>query len=168
MYVRRVLGVVALVVLVALAGFAVYAWTNGVRFYAVDSGSMSPTFNTGALVVDEPVGPTTVLAVGDLITFHPTPGHTVTHRIVAIGKDGITTRGDANPSSDIGFVQPGMIAGRLAFSIPYGGYVAIFFQQPMGVVALLIILIGLMVTWELTRAEPSSKQAVTSLGEDAP
>ena len=93
-----------------------------------------------------------VYQVGDVVTFHPTPGYTATHRIVAIGKDGITTKGDANPSSDVGVIQPSMIAGRVAFSIPYGGYVAIFLRNPVGVARCSSPLIGLLaVAWEPTR-----------------
>ena len=168
MNLRRIVTLAALAAFVAVVGAGAYAWSNGVRFYAVDSGSMSPTFNTGDLVVDLPINPTTVLGVGDVVTFHPTPGYTTTHRIAAIGKDGITTRGDANPSSDVGFIQPNMIAGRVAFSVPYGGYVAVFFQQPAGVAALLLVLIGLAVVWELTGGEPASKQTATTLGGDTP
>ncbi len=138
------------------------------RFYAVDSGSMSPTFNTGALVVDLPVTPTTVFHVGDVITFHPTPGYTATHRIAAIGPDGIATKGDANPSRDVGSIQPNMIVGRVAFSVPYGGYVAVFFQNPVGVVALLLLLLALMAVWQLTSGTPVARPAETTPAEDTP
>ena len=166
MSLRRIVTVIAVAALVALVGCGVYAWSNGVRFYAVDSGSMSPTFNTGALVVDLPVTPTTVLHVGDVITFHPTPGYTVTHRIAAIGKDGISTRGDANPSNDVGYLQPNMIVGRVAFSLPYGGYVAVFFQQPAGVVALLFLLFALLLVWQLTASAPPPRQSEATTDGD--
>ena len=164
---RRVSGLTVIVALLALLGCGVYAWSNGVRFYAVDSGSMSPTFNTGALVVDLPVTPTTVLHVGDVITFHPTPSYTVTHRIAAIGKDGISTRGDANPSSDVGYLRPNMIVGRVVFSLPYGGYVAVFFQQPAGVVALLFLLFVLLLVWQLTASAPPPRQSEATTDGDA-
>ena len=168
MNLRRIVGLIALVALVTVVGSGAYAWSNGVRFYAVDSGSMSPTFNAGALVVDQPVGPTTVFAVGDVITFHPTPGYTATHRIVTISTEGITTKGDANPSGDIGYIQPSMVAGRVAFSVPFAGYAVVFLRNPFGVAALLVLLIGLAVVWELTEAKPAPKQAPTTLGEDLP
>ena len=166
MTLRRSLKLASVVTLLFVFAACVYTWSNGVRFYAVDSGSMSPTFNTGALVVDQPVTSATVYQVGDVVTFHPTPGYTATHRIVAIDTNGITTKGDANPSSDIGFIQPSMIAGRVAFSVPYGGYVAVFFQHPGGVAALLVLLIALAVVWELTQDKPASKQASTSTASD--
>jgi signal peptidase I len=164
----RAFKLASVVALLFVLAAGVYVWTSGVRFYAVDSGSMSPTFNTGALVVDQPVGPTTVYQVGDVVTFHPTPGYTATHRIVAIGKDGITTKGDANPSSDVGTIQTSMIAGRVAFTVPYGGYIAVFFQHPAGPIGLVILLVGLSVAWELTKDRPGTPQAVTSSGEDSP
>jgi signal peptidase len=166
---RRLIGLVAIVALLAavVAG-AGWAWTNHARFYAVDSGSMSPTFNTGALVVDLPVTPTTTFHVGDVVTFHPTPGFTVTHRIAAIGKDGIATKGDANPSRDVGYIQPYLIVGRVAFSVPYGGYVAVFFQHPVGVVALLLLLLALLAVWQLTGSTPAPRLTEATTSEDAP
>ena len=168
MTIRRALKLAAVVALLALLAVGAYAWSNGVRFYAVDSGSMSPTFNTGALVVDQPVTPETVYQVGDIVTFHPTPGYTATHRVVAIGKDGITTKGDANASSDVGYIQPSMIAGRVAFSVPYAGAAVVFLRNPVGVVALLALLIGLAVVWELTQDKPSPKQDAATTASDLP
>ncbi len=168
MNLRRIVGLIALVALVTVVGSGAYAWSNGVRIYAVDSGSMSPTFNTGALVVDIPVTAATAYEVGDVITFHPTSGYTATHRIVEISKEGISTKGDANPSSDIGYIQPSMIAGRVAFSVPFGGYAVVFLRNPFGVAALLVLLVGLAVVWELTEGKPASKQAATTLGQDLP
>lgn len=150
-----------------LAGFAgtALAWANGVRFYAVDSGSMSPTIATGALVVDLPVGPTTVYSRGDIVTFHPTPRYTVTHRVASVGADGISTKGDANPSRDVGTIQPDMIVGRVAFSVPYAGYVAVFFQHPVWVVALLLLLIAPLAVWQLTAGAPAPDPAEKTLSE---
>ncbi len=165
---HRIVAAVTAAVLIAIAGCGVYAWSSGVRVYAVDSGSMSPTFNTGALVVDLPVTPPTVFHVGDVITFHPTPGYTATHRIAAIGPDGISTKGDANPSSDVGYIQPSMIAGRVAFSVPFGGYVAVFFKHPVGVVALLLLLLAMLAVWQLTGGAPKPRPTEPVASEDVP
>ena len=103
---RRLTSLAVIGALLIAVGAGAYAWSNGVRFYAVDSGSMSPTFDTGALVVDLPVTSGTSFHVGDVVTFHPTPGYTATHRIAAIGPDGIHTKGDDNPSGDVGPSSP--------------------------------------------------------------
>jgi signal peptidase len=165
MTLRRLVAFTTAVALVAVIATAAYAWSNGVRFYAVDSGSMSPAFNTGALVVDLPVTRETVFQVGDVITFHPTPGYTATHRIEAIGADGITTKGDANPSSDVGFIQPSMIAGRVAFSVPFGGSVAAFLRQPAGIAALLLLIGAVYLAWHLSAV---GKPAVSSSPDISP
>ena len=115
MTLRRVVTIASVMALVSLLALGAFAWSTGVRFYAVDSDSMSPSFRTGALIVDLPTTPATAFRVGDVVTFHPTPGYTATHRITAIGVAGITTKGDANSSSDVGFIQPDMIVGLVAF-----------------------------------------------------
>ena len=165
---RRLVVVAAVAILMALVGFGAYAWSNGVRFYAVDSGSMAPTIATGAIVVDLPVTQATVYHVGDVVTFHPTPGYTVTHRIAAIGSNGISTKGDANPSDDVGSIKPDMIVGRVAFSVPYAGYVAVFFQHPAGVVALLLLLLALLAVWQFTGSTPTPRSAGAISDRDAP
>ena len=168
MILRRALKLAAVVALLLVFTAGAYAWSNGLSFYAVDSGSMAPTFNTGALVIDTPVTQATVLQVGDVVTFHPTPGYTATHRIVAIGADGITTRGDANPSSDVGTIEPGMIAGRVALSVPYGGYVAVFLQHPAGIIALVAVIIGLVVVWEFRNGDDDRQPAAVTASEELP
>lgn len=156
--------VTAAALLFALLACGMYAWSNGMRFYALDSGSMSPAIDTGAVVVDLPATPINTLRVGDVVTFHPTPAYTVTHRIAAIGPDGITTKGDANASIDAGYVQPNMIAGRVAFSVPLVGYVLMFFQHPVGVVGLLLLVLILFAVFQFTESSP--KLTVTPPIED--
>lgn len=162
---RRALALAASLTLVALVGGGVYAWSGDIRLYYVDSGSMSPTISAGALVVDRPVTPATVFHIGDIVTFHPTPGYTVTHRIAGIGADGISTRGDANPSRDVGTIQPDLIVGRMAFSIPYVGYAVVFFQHPIWIAGLLLLLLAPLVVWQLTETRTPSKEARTTIGE---
>lgn len=166
MNLRRLVALGAVLAVLAAVASAGWAWTNHARFYAVDSGSMSPTIATGSLVVDLPTTPATVFHVGDVVTFHPTPAYTITHRIAAIGPDGIVTKGDANPSRDVGYLQPDMIVGRVAFFIPFAGYVAVFFQHPMGVIALLLLLLALAVVWELTGSSAAPRAVEPTMGHD--
>lgn len=99
------LGVVAVVVL----GLA-YLATGflGLERYAITSGSMSGTFETGSVVLAREV-PVADLEVGDVITYLP-PSETgvsdlVTHRIteITVADDGareFVTKGDANLADD--------------------------------------------------------------------
>ncbi|MGH2466866.1 MAG: S26 family signal peptidase, partial [Candidatus Limnocylindrales bacterium] len=78
---RKILGLAGVLAFATLFGLGASAWANGVRLYIVRTGSMSPAVRAGDLVVDLPVTTTTTLHIGDIITFHPQPETTETHRI---------------------------------------------------------------------------------------
>jgi signal peptidase I len=103
-----------------------------------------------------------VLEPGDIVTFHPTPGVTVTHRVAAVDANGITTKGDANSSNDVGYLPPDLVVGRVAFVVPYGGYVVVFFQHPVGVVALLGLVFALAGIWILTEDRPRASDPAST------
>ena len=148
MTLRRILGIAAVAAFVALVGGVAYGWANGVRFYNVESDSMSPALHRGDLVIDVPTTPTTVYQVGDIVTFHPTPGYTTTHRVAAVDSEGITTKGDANLSADVGQIVRENIVGRVVAAVPFGGFVASFFRQPLGIAALLLAIVAIYVLWQ--------------------
>ena len=98
-----------LLVLVTLAGAGyLVPGLLGFERYVITGGSMSGTFEKGALVLERPV-PVADLAVGDVITYVPPPSSgvttLVTHRIAEIstsptGDRVLRTKGDANPAVD--------------------------------------------------------------------
>jgi signal peptidase I len=100
----------------------------GYQRYVITSGSMTGTYDRGALVFDKVV-PTSSLRAGDVITFRP-PGHAglVTHRIHTLtsldGKRVLTTKGDANRVPDAwGPLTLGATSqARVAFQLPYVGF----------------------------------------------
>ena len=100
----------------------------GYQRYVITSGSMTGTYDRGALVFDKVV-PTSSLRAGDVITFRP-PGHAglVTHRIHTLtsvdGKTVLTTKGDANRVPDAwGPLTLGATSqARVAFQLPYVGF----------------------------------------------
>ncbi|MFD1858566.1 signal peptidase I [Aeromicrobium camelliae] len=113
----------AIVVAVAVPRLA------GATPYAVLSGSMTPTYGVGALVVARDVDPAT-LGVGDVVTYQLRSGEpqTATHRVVAVhqqldGEREFITQGDANPAADPLPVRPVQIRGEVWYSVPYLGYV---------------------------------------------
>ncbi|MET0447915.1 MAG: signal peptidase I [Aeromicrobium sp.] len=103
-------GVVSLLtILVTLAGVAYVAPSLlGYERYVITGGSMSGTFEKGAVAVEKPV-PVADVGVGDIITYLPPADsgvtHLVTHRIISdtVLTDGsrqLQTQGDANPDPD--------------------------------------------------------------------
>ena len=95
---------VALVVLLAV--LLVGVRLVGFQVFTVLSGSMEPTYHTGALIYVKKVDPYTI-QVGQPITFLLTEDTVATHRVVEIVKDEtdpnvirFRTKGDANEVED--------------------------------------------------------------------
>nr|WP_276977891.1 signal peptidase I [Ferrimicrobium acidiphilum] len=132
---RRVATLAACIVLV---GIFAANYTFGPYFFDVASGSMVPALHIGDLVVIDHASFAS-LQVGDIIVFHiPDIGggcgsELIVHRIVAIGPQGITTKGDANLAPDEPTYWPYVTAscyvGKVVYVIPYLGGVLSFFRS---------------------------------------
>lgn len=86
----------------------------------VNSGSMSPTFEAGDLIVI--TRPPENLEAGMVLTMMIN-GELVTHRLVGFDPDGrLVTRGDANPAPDSWGDSEIRISGLYRFRIPYLGF----------------------------------------------
>lgn len=123
---RAVTWVVLLGLLAVLAAAVVVPRIAGATPYAVLSGSMSPAYPPGALVVARPVEPDAI-RIGSVITYQLASGReaVVTHRVVAVGiRDGevrYQTRGDANPAPDAEWVRPVQVRGEVWYAVPHLG-----------------------------------------------
>ena len=110
----------------------------GLQIYTVLSGSMEPTYKTGALVYVQKVDPAE-LRENDVITFRLNSDTTATHRIIELVEDEenseivrFRTKGDSNKVADNGLVEFGSVVGKPIFTIPYLGYLAVYMQSPPG------------------------------------
>ncbi len=125
----------------------------GYQMYVVLSGSMSPAFDAGSIVMVQPVEAREV-SVGDVITFRdPTDNKTfVTHRVVAIDtEDGLSfiTKGDANSVEDFEPVPDDNVVGMVQMSVPYAGYIVSFARTKKGLLSLVIVPGVLIILFEL-------------------
>jgi signal peptidase len=109
------LGVIALVVLVGPK--------YGYQYAVVKSGSMTPTYPVGTIVMTEPVKAESI-KVGDVISWQ-IPGENkarVSHRVVEVVQQGsglaFRTKGDANEEADQQLVASSSLTGRVIFSLP--------------------------------------------------
>lgn len=98
------------------------------RVAVVLSASMEPNMPVGALAITMPIAAEEV-KVGDIIAFAPPwdPEVTVSHRVVEVlNEEGIhfSTKGDASEDIDPWVMPAEYVTGRVAFNIPYLGYVA--------------------------------------------
>ena len=122
--------------------------------FSVASGSMTPTFDTGDLIVDTPLSAAQAdhLHKGQIITFQTTQtaagaGYLlITHRIYAVESGSGTstvmyrTKGDANNAPDLSLVAPASIIGLYQGQrIPFGGYILNALHQPLTFVILVLI-----------------------------
>jgi signal peptidase len=149
--------VLALLVIAAVVPFVVYAFPPVVGAddsYVVLSGSMEPAISPGDTVVVESI-PAEAIAIGDVITFRTAGSEIpVTHRVVDVtegseGQRAFVTRGDANEDPDQQPVTADRVIGRVAFTVPYVGYVIQFVNSPTGFVALVLVPIGLLLLNEI-------------------
>jgi len=151
----------ALVAFSALAfiGLGLGPRTGRYRTLTVLSGSMSPAFEAGDLLVITPE-PIHRLGVGDVITYAIPIGdhHVETHRIVHFhwraGQPIARTKGDANARADPWTAQlQGPTAWRTAFSVPKVGLLIVWLRRPLvhGALQLvaptLLALFGLISIW---------------------
>ncbi len=97
---------------------------------------MSPTINTGDLVV---VKPSLKYKKGDVVTFLSKTNFNTTHRIISINNNQIETKGDANKTSDQEQINPSKIIGKVFYIIPYFGRLIMFVKSLPGLITLIII-----------------------------
>lgn len=136
-------GTLLLLAVVVLAAF----WHSGWRAYVIHTGSMTPVFEPGDLVLDRPARQG--YAVGDVATFRIGPEERVTHRITHVSDLGIRTKGDANRVADVWEIPPGHVDGVVAHRAPHLGYLVFFLQQPPGVVGVMSSGLSLVLLWGL-------------------
>ena len=136
------LGVLVLVLLAPLTVFLVASWLLGWQLASVQTGSMSPTFPVGSLVIVGPVDPADV-EVGMAIAFQDPEdaGRLVTHRVVGMapGTDlAFITKGDANATADPRPVPARYVRGRALWHITYLGTVMDLLQWPRSFLLLVV------------------------------
>jgi signal peptidase I len=151
----RLVGWTVTLATVGLAAVTLLPTLLGYGRYTIVSGSMTGTYDTGAMIYTKEI-PTTQLRVGDVITYAPPAGTSpqpiVTHRIFsrtvdAQGEVVFRTKGDANQSADDWtFALDAPTQATVRFGVPYLGYGVSALARPevrrivVGVPAVLIAL----------------------------
>jgi len=137
--------------LLPLATFLVAVWLLGWQLQHVESGSMSPTYPVGSLLVTGDVAASEV-HVGMPIVFEDPrePGRLITHRVVALAPGGelaFVTRGDANTTNDAVPVSVRLVRGRVLWHVTVLGAVLDWLQWPRSFLVFVllpaVLLIGL-------------------------
>lgn len=145
-----------IVIIAMLLGAFIFATSGssdksifGYRIYSVMSGSMTPVYPKGSLVVVKLTKPEDI-KVGDDITFYNPDStkevwtHRVTQVVTDYGNNGICfrTQGVANPNEDPFVTLGGNVVGVVSFSVPYAGYALDYIQNNI-VISIVIIFLAL-------------------------
>ena len=127
----------------------------GYQRYVLVGHSMEPTIHRGSLVFDEIV-PAEALRRGDVITYiPPTDKEPVTHRILSVGRGPhgervFRTKGDNNASADLRpFTLNEPRQARVAFAIPYIGWIFILLAMQEARIFLIALPGVLLALWAL-------------------
>jgi signal peptidase I len=113
---------------ITLLAAAVVPLAFGLHTYVVRSGSMSPTIDTGDLVITREISPSEA-SVGEIVMFKDPErsGNLITHRVRAMhvrdGRFYFVTRGDANTGFEHWNLPASASLGTVAYRIPKLGYV---------------------------------------------
>jgi signal peptidase I len=128
------------------------AWkTWGLQFFSVQSDSMKPVMAKGDLILE--VRPA-VIKPGDIVTYpsQVNPGETVSHRVTAVGKVEIITKGDNLATADPPIAITG-VKGRAIVAFPKAGYLFDQLRKPAGLLIAVYIpalIITALELWRIT------------------
>lgn len=146
---QRVAVAAALLFTIGVVGTATTLWLHGYRLYVVHTGSMSPTYRPGDVVIDAPASGH--YRAGEVLTFRHSAltDDVVTHRVVAVAAGGLHTKGDANRTADAWTIRPDQVQGRVVYSIRGLGYLTIYLKQPAGIASIATGALALLLLWRL-------------------
>lgn len=163
--------VILIIAVFVLAMLLVGTRLFGLTPYTVLSGSMEPKYHVGSLIYVIDVDPAE-LQVGDPLTFTHS-GNTVTHEIVEIidaesPRDRLfVTQGLTNNITD-GQIPVSDIIGKPVFTIPLLGYVAVFVQNPIGIISIACVIVILLILSFFIDAIAPNEPSVLSDPSDDP
>jgi signal peptidase I len=115
------------------------------------SGSMEPAISPGDVVIDKEIRPSQA-KVGDIVTFRDPQDQRklLTHRVVKIRRHDsqmyFTTKGDANNTREHWQVPAGGQIGKVWYTVPWVGHVAVLAHSRLGwllLVGIPLLLIGI-------------------------
>lgn len=125
--VRRILNIILIITIIVLALYFVLRFTNQIYICKVKTGSMEDNIHVGDYILTIHKNE---YHVGDVVTFKKGNGF-ITHRIVKIEGDEITTKGDANNIEDKN-INRNIIVGKVILS---GGILNIIITYKYALVA---------------------------------
>lgn len=141
------------VIVIGVTGTHIFLGYSG---FTVLSGSMTPTFRTGDVIVAEKIAPLNA-RIGDIVSFRSPddPKRLITHRVIAMrakqGEVSFVTRGDANTGVERWTIPDDGVLGHVKYKIPKIGYIANRAGSRVGRILFLVVPALLLGILELRR-----------------
>ena len=128
--IKKILDIILLLTIIILCTYLVLSKMNKVVIYNIKTGSMEDNIHVGdhILIVKQ-----NDYKIGDVVTYKKDNGY-ITHRIIKIDQDKITTKGDANNVEDES-VDKKRIVGKVVYS---GKILNIIFKYKYMIACLLL------------------------------
>lgn len=145
-FIKRFFHITAIIIYFLIGVYTIVCIPMLARYHplVVLSGSMEPTYKIGSILYyKEDLGKN--LKEGDVITYVMKNGDYVSHRIVSIEDDLITTKGDANNVVDAVKTPKENVKGKVAkISLPLVGYYiqGVNNHLPLAIITSVIILVS--------------------------
>ena len=128
--IKKILDIILLLTIIIIYTYLVLSKMNKVVIYNIKTGSMEDNIHVGdhILIVKQ-----NDYKIGDVVTYKKDNGY-ITHRIIKIDQDKITTKGDANNVEDES-VDKKRIVGKVVYS---GKILNIIFKYKYMIACLLL------------------------------
>ena len=114
----------------------------GMQLFKVSSGSMEPVIKVNNLII---VKKQKEYHEGDIVTYKKGKEY-ITHRIVDINGEEITTRGDANNTNDKTFNEE-QIVGKYIYHFKTVSIINFIFRNPLNIFFTLTILLSIVLIY---------------------
>ena len=128
--VRMTINVILILAILFLVVYLALRMTGKIKIYNVETGSMEDKIHAGDYIL---LCRKDNYQIGDIVTY-TVDNYFVTHRIIKIEDDSITTKGDANNTEDKK-ISKNQIVGKMIYS---GGLLNIIINYKYAIIAFLI------------------------------
>ena len=127
---KIIFNTILILIIVLLSIYCVLRFTDKVRIYNVETGSMEDKIHTGDYIL---LVKKSNYFVGDVVTYNVN-GYFITHRIIKIENGSVITKGDANNTPDEG-ININQIEGKVIYC---GGVLNFIINYKFVIIAFLV------------------------------
>lgn len=127
---KILMDILLILIIILLAGYFVLRLTNVIKIYKVETGSMEYKIHVGDYIL---LCKSNKYNVDDVVTYRKND-YFITHRIIKIENDKVTTKGDANNMEDAQ-IDINQIEGKVVYC---GGILNFLINYKFAIVAFLI------------------------------